>query len=116
MWSDLKAESARQDRSVFETSSMVALSAVRAFPERLQWLYASTRIGAARTGEILGAAVLDHYSKTLGEVRQTGYLTYAAQQFRPYLRAAVNQFSPRQRTLTQRMLEKIKMNRHENPG
>jgi hypothetical protein len=111
MWADLKAESVRHERSVFETSSMIALSAVRAFPERLQWLYSSTRVGAARTGEILGGALLDHYSTTLSEIRQTGYLTYAARQFRPYVRAAVHQFSPKQRTLTQRMLEKIKMNR-----
>jgi hypothetical protein len=115
MWADLKAESARQERSVFETSSMVALSAARAFPERLQWLYTSTRVGAVRTGEVLGGTVLGHYSATLSEIRHTGYLTYAARQFRPYVRAAVNQFSPRQRTLTERMLDKIGMNRHESP-
>jgi hypothetical protein len=111
MWDELKVESARQDRSVFETSSMIALSAVRTFPERLQWLYSSTRVGAVRTGEVLGEAVLEHYANTLSEIRHTGYLAYAAQQFRPYVRAAVNQFSPRQRTLTQRVLEKIRMSR-----
>jgi hypothetical protein len=95
---------------------MIALSAVRAFPERLQWLYCSTRVSAARTGEVLGGAVLDHYSETLSEIRQIGYLSYAARQFRPYVRAAVNQFSPKQRTLTQRMFEKIRMSRNEKPG
>ncbi len=116
MWSDLKTEAARQDRSVFETSSMMALAAVRAFPDRVQWLYASTRVGAARTGQILGAALLDHYSQTLSEIRQTGYLTYAARQFRPYLRAAAGQFAPSRKTLTQRMLDKIRMGRDETPG
>lgn len=116
MWGDLKTESARHDRSIFETSSMMALSAVRAFPDRVQWLYASTRAGAARTGQIFGAVLLDHYTQTLNEIRQTGYLTYAAQQFRPYARAAVRQFSPETKTLTQRMLDKLRMSRHETPG
>ncbi len=116
MWADLKAEAARQERSVFETSSMMALSAVRTFPDRVQWLYASTRAGAERTGQIFGAALLDHYRQTLGEIRQTGYLAYAARHFRPYVRAAASQFSPSRKTLTQRALERIRMSRHEPPG
>ena len=34
VWAQLKTESARQDRSIFETSSMMAVSAARALPER----------------------------------------------------------------------------------
>jgi hypothetical protein len=34
-------------------------------------------------------------------------LTYASRQFRPYMRAAADQFSPKRRTLTQRLLEKL---------
>lgn len=116
MWDDVKAESAKHDRSIFETSSMMALSAVRAFPHRVQWLYASTRAGAARTGQIFGAVLLDHYTQTLNEIQQTGYLNFAARQFRPYARAAVRQFSPETKTLTQRMLGKLRMGRHETPG
>jgi hypothetical protein len=108
MWDQLKTESARQDRSVFETSSMMAMSAVRAFPTRVHWLYASSRIGARRTGEIFAAAVLDHYSHTLNEIRQVGYLAFAARQCRPYVRAAVTQFSPSRRTLTERLLERFR--------
>jgi hypothetical protein len=108
MWAELKAESARQDRSVFETSSMVAVSAVRAFPERARWFYASARAGAARTGEIVAVAVLDHYSQTLAEMRRTGYAAFAARQFRPYVRAAVDQFSPKRRTLTERLLDRFR--------
>ena len=94
MWTQLKAESVRQDRSVFETSSMLAVSAVRA--------------GVVRTGEIVGVALIDHYSRTLIEIRQTGYATFAARQFRPYVRAAVGQFSPARRTLTERLLERFR--------
>jgi len=51
--------------------------------------------------------LLDHYRQTLSEIRQVGYLTYAGRQFRPYVRAAVDQFSPKRLTLTQRLLERV---------
>jgi hypothetical protein len=106
VWSQLKTESARQDRSIFETSSMVALSAVRAVPDGMRWLSASARVGATRTGSLFGSAILDHYRETLGEIRQVGYTTYASRQLGPYVRAAADQFSPKRRTLTQRLLER----------
>jgi len=107
VWSELKAESARQERSVFETSSMMALATVRAFPDRVRWLYSSARVGATRGGEILGTALLEHYRGTLNDMKETGYLEFAARQCGPYVRAAVGQFSPARRTLTQRLLEKV---------
>jgi hypothetical protein len=106
LWDQLKAEAAREDRSVVETSSMLALSAVRGLPERVRYLSASTLVGATRAGYVLGSALLDHYSQTLGDIRKVGYATYAARQLRPYVRAAVSQFSPRRRTLTERLVEK----------
>jgi hypothetical protein len=111
VWSQLKAEAARQERSVFETSSMMAVSAVRSLPEGVRWLTASTKAGAVRTGEVFASALLDHYRLTLNEIRQTGYATYAVQQLRPYVQAAARQFSPQRRTLTQRLLEKIERRR-----
>jgi len=107
MWAQLKAESVRQNRSIFETSSLMAVSAVRALPGGLRWLTASTRVGAMRTGEVFAASLLDHYKQTLNEIRQAGYATYAGRQFRPYVRAAVAQFSPKRRTLTERLYEKL---------
>jgi len=107
LWGQLKAESARQERSVFETSSVMALSATRALPGTVRWLSTSARVGAARTGHVFGAALLDHYRQTLNEIQQAGYLTYAGRQFGPYVRAAVHQFSPKRRTLTQSVFEKI---------
>jgi hypothetical protein len=107
LWDQLKAQSARQNRSVFETSSMMAVSLVRALPERVRWLSASARVGATRTGQVFAAALLDHYTQTLREIQGTGYVTYATAQLRPYVRAAVDQFSPARRTLTQQLLEKI---------
>jgi hypothetical protein len=107
VWADLKAESVRQERTIFETSSVIAVSAARALPGGVRWLSASARVGAARTGQVFAAALLDHYRQTLSEMRQVGYVTYAGRQFRPYVRAAVDQFSPERRTLTQRLLEKL---------
>jgi hypothetical protein len=107
VWQRLKEESARQDRSVFETSSMMAVSAVRALPEGVRWLSASTRVGVVRTGQIMAAALLDHYAQTLDEIRQTGYVAYASQQLGPYVYAAARQFSPEHQTLTERLLDKI---------
>jgi len=50
--------------------------------------------------------ILDHYRTTLKEIRQTGYLRFAVRQFRPYLYGAVSQFSPKRRTLTERLLDR----------
>jgi hypothetical protein len=112
VWAQLKEESARQQRSVFETSSMMAVSAVRAVPEGVRWLSASTRVGVERTGRFVAAALLDHYRQTLAEIRDVGYISYAHRQLGPYVRAAFGQFSPKRRTLTERALDRLRSIRH----
>jgi len=107
-WTAIKTEAARNDRSIFETSSMMALSAARAVPDRLRWLAQSARVGAARTGRVFASALLDHYADTLRDMREVGYVTYAGRQLRPYVRAAFDQFSPSRPTLTQRVLGRMK--------
>ncbi|HEV2271691.1 MAG TPA: hypothetical protein VGR92_19745 [Steroidobacteraceae bacterium] len=107
-WEDIKKESARQGRSIFETSSVLAVATVRAFPGAARRLSASARVGAKHTGKLLTEAILEHYEQTLAELRQVGYLTYAKRQLSPYVRACVEQFSPRRRTLTQRLLDKTR--------
>jgi len=106
LWTQLKAEATRQERSIFETSSMMAVSAVKALPESARWLSASAVVGASRTGQIVAAALLDHYRTTLDDIRQVGFATFAARQLGPYVRAAVSQFSPDRITLTERFLER----------
>jgi hypothetical protein len=107
LWAELKAESARQERSVFETSSMMAIGAARALPDGVRWLRASARVGATRTGQLFAGAWLVHYRQTLSEMQQVGYVAYARQQLGPYFRAAAAQFSPKRRTLTEGMLDKL---------
>jgi hypothetical protein len=115
VWTQLKTESTRQGRSVFETSSMMAVSAAHALPDGVRWLSASARVGAARTGHIVAAALLDHYRETLSEMRQVGYWTYAIRQLRPYVHAAIGQFSPKRGTITERVVEKLEsLTSHKN--
>jgi hypothetical protein len=115
LWTALRTEAARQDRSVYETSSILAVSAVRALPRNARWLGASAMVGAGRTGRILAASLLENYSTTLREVRQVGYMAYAARQLGPYVRAAAAQFSPERTTLTERMTERWRKRKAGNP-
>lgn len=109
-WEELKDEASRQGRSIFETSSVVAISAVRALPDRARWLSSSTRVGAVRTGRLFSAAILEDYRHTLNELREVGYVTYARRQLSPYLRACVDQFSRQPRSTTERLIERIRKN------
>jgi hypothetical protein len=111
VWSGLKSEAARQERSIFETSSLMAVSAVKSVPQGVRWLSSSARVGAARTGQIVATALLEHYRETLAELRDVGYLTYANRQFAPYLRAAAGQFAPSRKTLTGRVLDALETRR-----
>lgn len=106
LWADLATESARQEKSVFETSSMLALSAVRALPQGARWLGASAVAGASATGQVLASSLLEQYRATLDEVRRVGYTDYAVQQLRPYVRAAAAHFAPATPTLTERLLDR----------
>jgi hypothetical protein len=107
-WEELKHEATRQGRSTFATSSVMAISAVRVLPDRARRLSSSTRVGAARSGKLLYGTVLEDYRNTLGELRQVGYVGYAKRQLSPYLRACVEQFSRRQRSLTERIIERVR--------
>jgi hypothetical protein len=108
VWTELRDESARQGRSVFETSSILAVDAARRLPGGARWLSASTRAGAKRTGQVVAAALLEDYRKALADLREIGYLAYARRQLTPYVRAAAGQFSPARRTLTERLAEKLR--------
>jgi hypothetical protein len=43
----------------------------------------------------------------LSEIHERGYAAYWAEEFRPYLRAAADQFSPRHRSLTTRFINRL---------
>jgi hypothetical protein len=106
-WTRLKTEAVRQERTVFETSSMLAVAAVRSLPENARWLSASAVAGASRTGRVLGGALLEYYGRTLHDIAEIGYVRYARQQLAPYVRAAASQFSTDRTTLTERLIDKM---------
>jgi hypothetical protein len=105
-WEELKDTAVAQERSVFELSSLIALSTVRKVPERLMWLSDCARTATRGAGRFFAEGLLDHYQTTLREIQQTGYLAYWAREFRPYLWAAAEQFSSSRTSLTERLLQR----------
>ena len=105
-WDDLKAEAAAQNRSVFAMSSLIALSAVSRTPDNLLRLTRAANRAVWRTGHLFAGGLLDHYSKVLNDIHERGYAQYWADEFRPYLRAAAAQFSPKHRSLTERFVRR----------
>jgi hypothetical protein len=104
-WEELRQAAASQGRTVLELSSVMALSAIREVPANLLWLSRCARSATLRTGQLFAEGLLDHYRTTLDEIRNTGFLAYWRTEFRPYLRAAADQFSPGHESLTERLLK-----------
>jgi hypothetical protein len=102
-WQDLRSSAQKQNRTVFAVSSLMAISALAHVPANLLWLSKATRSAALRTGELVGGAVLDHYSVAIEEMSRKGFAAYWRQEFRPYLRAAAAQFAPDHVSLTERI-------------
>lgn len=105
-WGELKQTAADQKRTVLEVSSLMALSAVRAVPANVLWLSRCARTVTVRTGQLLAEPLFDHYGATLGQIRDTGYLAYWKNEFRPYLRAAADQFARAHESSIERLLKK----------
>lgn len=104
-WRELKQEAETQDTSVFQLSSAMAIAAVRGLPDNARWLSRVARASAHRTGQLLAQTLLDHYRTTLAEIHATGYWRYWMSEFRPYLAGALEQFSRRRVTTTERLLQ-----------
>lgn len=107
-WRDLRATALEQGRSVFELSSLLALSAVTSLPGQFVWLGKSTRAAARKASQLLSVNILDHYTRTLEEIREHGLLPWWTREFRPYLAGAARAFHPEKRTLTDRLLRRDK--------
>ena len=106
LWQQIQQEAGRQNRTVFQVSSLMAISAMKSVPEKARWLSASARSAARKTGTAVGAILLEDYRTSLKQIRETGYARYAIHQFRPYLSAVISQFSPGRQSLTERLLSK----------
>jgi hypothetical protein len=104
VWDQMKREARAQNRTPFQLSSLMAMSAVADLSRKARWLSASTRLAVGKTGSVVAGMLIDHYRTTLEQIREVGYARFAVRQFRPYLFAAVSQFSPNRRTLTERIV------------
>lgn len=104
LWKEIQQEADRQNRSVFQVSSLMAISAMKSVPEKARWLSASAASAARKTGTVVAAILLEDYRTSLKRIHETGYVRYAVDQFRPYLSAAAAQFSPRRQSLTERLI------------
>lgn len=105
-WRDLRATALEQGRSVFELSSLLALSAVTRLPGQFVWLGKSTRAAARKASQLLSVNILDHYASTLEDIRRQGLMTWWTREFRPYLAGAARAFHPEKKTLTDRLLRR----------
>lgn len=104
IWAGLKTEAASQRRTVFELSSLMALSSLANAPYTLGKMARAAGKAAVSTGHFFASGVLEHYQQKLVEIRSAGYLSYWVTEFRPYLRAAAMQFSPGRKSWTERLL------------
>lgn len=103
-WRSLESAAEREGRTVFEMSAVLALGAIRELPENVVWLSRCAQTAALTTGGLLASSLLGHYTRSLEEIRKEGFIGYWRREFRPYLSAAARQFSPRRRSLTERLL------------
>ena len=103
-WQQFRAEATEQNRSVFELSSLAALSAVRQLPASVLWFTRAAAVTARRTGAVLFETLLNHYWFTLTEIHETGFWRFWRREFRPYLEGVLRQFSPERPSLTERLL------------
>lgn len=105
-WRDITDEARVQNRTIFQMSALIAFSAISQIPENLRWLGRSARLAAGKTGHVFAMPILNHYEETLREIHQAGFLHYWIQEFRPYIRGALEQFSPDHGSLTQRLIHR----------
>jgi hypothetical protein len=107
LWQELRATANREQRSIFEVSSVLALSAVSELPERVRVLSKSAAIVFKRGGTVLSSALLDHYRQSLNDMRAVGFIRYGVRQLTPYTQAALGAFSPERETLTGKLLDRL---------
>jgi hypothetical protein len=106
LWTELRAAAAEQNRSVFDVSSLLAVSAIGELPRRARVLSRSATLAARKSGGAMSEALLEHYHTTLAKIRETGFLAYGTRQLAPYVSAALKGFSPEQGTRTESFVRK----------
>lgn len=106
IWAELSELAREQNRSVFAVCSTLALSTIREIPANLLWLSRAAVAATNRTGEVLGGVLLNHYRRALEEMASVGFMAFWSRQFRPYLRAAAEQFTMAKESSTEQLIRK----------
>lgn len=96
LFSRLREVAAREGRSLFSVSSLLAAGAVRA----------GIQLGNTH--------VFDYYRETLNKIDEEGVLAYVRRVARPYLEQSVRHFDPDSPTLTERFLQHVRNRRSED--
>ena len=107
LWKDLRSTAENEGRSVFAVSSLLAVSTVSEVPQRARVLSRAAGIALKRGGTALSDALLEHYRKSLRELRAVGFVRYGARQLAPYTHAALAAFDFNRETLTGRLLDRL---------
>ena len=103
-WNKLRKDSRDLNRSVFEVSAAMGVSALTSVPSHLQWLSRSVIIAARTTGMVVGGVFLDHYAAASAEIRKTGFADYCATHSRPHLLAMIRNFLPEKQSWKEKLL------------
>jgi hypothetical protein len=106
IWTELVESAREQKRSVFAVCSTLALSTIRDIPANLLWLSRAASAIANRTGGVVGGVLLNHYRQALKEISSVGFVAFWGRQFRPYLRAAAEQFATAKESSTEQLIRK----------
>ena len=106
VWNKLVNVSRNQKRSVFTVCSVMAVSAITSLPSRVVWLSRAAHVAVRRTGEVIGEELLMHYAGAADQMTRGGFGDYWQQAFRPYLRAAAEQFAPGRESASERFLNR----------
>lgn len=107
LWQDLRATAEREQRSVFEVSSLLAVAAVGELPERARVLSKSAAVVLRHGGAAVSNALLEHYRQSLAQMREAGFLEYGVRKLTPYTHAAIGAFQPTRTTLTDKLLDRL---------
>lgn len=102
-WRRILERAATEQRTVFEVSSLMALSAFTDLPDRVLRLSRAALLAVELTGQFFAEPVLNHYAGTLDEMAERGFFEFWRDEFRPYLRAAAENFHPEKPSLTARL-------------
>lgn len=100
LWDEMHQLAATQGTSPLTLSAAVTLFCLN----KIGTLGRGALSTVKAAGTLVDRHVLDHYRAALGEIRQRGLYASLAQSCEPYIEAVWQNFSPRKRTFTERLL------------